>query len=45
MPRFLADENLNQRIVRGLLRREPGLDVVVAQDVGLGGKPDPDVLE
>lgn len=45
MPRFLADENFNQRIVRGLLRREPGLDVAVAQDVGLGGTPDPDVLE
>ena len=45
MLRFLVDENFNQRIVRGLLRREPGLDVVIAQDVGLGGVPDPDVLE
>jgi hypothetical protein len=43
--RFLADENFNQRIVRGLLRRAPELDVVTAQDVGLGGVLDPEVLE
>lgn len=45
MLRFLADENFNRRIVRGLLRRDPELDSVTAQDVGLGGVPDPDVLE
>jgi hypothetical protein len=45
VPRFLADENFNQRIVRGLLRRVPGIDIVIAQDVGLGGRPDADVLE
>jgi hypothetical protein len=33
MLRFLADENFNGRIVRGLLRRIPQLDLVRAQDV------------
>ena len=42
--RFLADENLNGRIVRGLLRRVPALDLVRVQDVGLSGASDPEVL-
>jgi predicted nuclease of predicted toxin-antitoxin system len=44
MLRLLADENLNQRIMRGLKLRLPDLDHVRAQDVGLKGSPDPDVL-
>jgi predicted nuclease of predicted toxin-antitoxin system len=44
MIRFLADENLNNQIVRGLLRRNPAIDLVRAQDVGLGGVDDPTVL-
>ncbi len=44
MLRLLFDENLNQRIVRGLRRRVPSLDYVVAQDVGLQGREDPHVL-
>jgi len=43
--RFLADENLNNAIWQGVLRREPELNIVRAQDVGLSGKPDPAVLE
>jgi hypothetical protein len=39
-----ADENFNNRIVRGLIRRNRQLDVVRVQDVGLSGAPDPDVL-
>ena len=31
MIRFLADENFNRGIVRGLLRRNPAVDVVTAQ--------------
>ena len=42
--RFLADEDFDNDIVRGLLRRLPTLDVVRAQDVGLSGQPDPVVL-
>jgi predicted nuclease of predicted toxin-antitoxin system len=44
MIRFLADENLNNQIVRGLFRRNPTIDLVRAQDVGLGGVDDPTVL-
>lgn len=40
-----ADENFNNNIVRGLLRRNPDLDVVRIQDVGLSGADDPDILE
>jgi hypothetical protein len=43
--RFLADENLNNDIVRGLLRRKADLDIVRVQDVGLSGTDDPTVLE
>lgn len=45
MLRLAADENLNNDIVRGLLRRQPGLDIVRIQDVGLSGADDPTVLE
>jgi predicted nuclease of predicted toxin-antitoxin system len=45
MLRFLADENFNNNIVRGLLRRQPILDIVRVQDVGLSGADDPTLLE
>ena len=41
---FLADENFNNDVVRGLLRRQPNLDIVRVQDVGLSGADDPRVL-
>lgn len=40
-----ADENFNNDIVRGLLRRMPELDIVRVQDAGLSSKDDPAVLE
>jgi hypothetical protein len=43
--RFLADEDFDNDIVRGMLRRLPSLDIVRAQDVGLSGAIDPRVLE
>jgi len=44
--RFLADENFNGRILRGLLRRAPSLDVVRVQDLEkLPGADDPVLLE
>ncbi len=43
--RLAADENFNQDIIRGLLRRNPDLDLVRIQDVGLSGASDPIVLE
>ncbi len=43
--RLLADENFNGRIVRGLLRHNPEVDIVRVQDIGLLGADDPTVLE
>ncbi|SRR6266545_2591 len=45
MLRLLADENLNNNIVRALQLREPALDIVRVQDVGLVGQDDPTILE
>lgn len=45
MLRLAADENFNSDIVRGLIRRKPGVDIVRVQDVGLSGADDPAVLE
>ena len=44
MLRLLTDENFNHRIVRGLLRRTPNLDLLSVRDVGLSGQPDPLIL-
>ncbi|MBX9582509.1 MAG: DUF5615 family PIN-like protein [Gemmataceae bacterium] len=45
MIRFLADENFNRAIVRGLLRRNPAIDLVTAQGAGLRGMDDPGLLD
>src|SRR5260370_17744342 len=45
MLRFLADENFNGEIVRGLLLRQPDLDIVTVQQIGLAGISDPRLLE
>ncbi|MBU2609951.1 MAG: DUF5615 family PIN-like protein, partial [Chloroflexi bacterium] len=45
MLRLAADENFNNDIVRGLLRRKPDLDIVRIQDVGLSAADDPTMLE
>lgn len=45
MVRFLADENFNNQIVRGILRRNPNVDIVRVQDMGLSEADDPTVLE
>jgi Domain of unknown function (DUF5615) len=44
MVRFLADENFNNQIVRGVFRQSPDIDIVRIQDVGLSGADDPTVL-
>ena len=41
---LLIDENLNHRILRGLRRALPQLDCVIAQNAGLKGRNDPQVL-
>lgn len=43
--RFLADANFNQRIVAGLLLREPQIDFGLPQDLIADGTKDPQVLE
>ncbi|MBL8131277.1 MAG: DUF5615 family PIN-like protein [Anaerolineae bacterium] len=43
--RFLADENFNGRLFKGLCAALPGLDVLRVQDAGLEGTPDPELLE
>jgi uncharacterized protein DUF5615 len=42
--RFLADEDFNNDVLRGLLRRVADLDLVRVQDVGLRGADDDAVL-
>lgn len=42
---LVADENFNNDIMRGLLRRQPDLDILRIQDVGLSGADDPTILE
>ncbi|MDG2991244.1 DUF5615 family PIN-like protein [Candidatus Synechococcus calcipolaris G9] len=44
MIRFLADENFNNQIVRGILRQNSQIDIVRVQDVWLSGVDDPNVL-
>lgn len=45
MIRFLADENFNGKILRGLLARNPSLDILRWQDIGAQGEDDPIVLQ
>lgn len=45
MLRLAADENFNNDVFRGLLRRMSGLDIIRVQDVGLSGAYDPAILE
>ena len=45
MLRLLTDEDFDSDILRGVLRRVPGLDIVRAQDLGLRHTADPLVLD
>jgi len=45
MIRLLTDENLNQRILRGLARRLPEMDCLVVQHAGMAGFSDEWLLE
>jgi predicted nuclease of predicted toxin-antitoxin system len=45
MLRLLIDEDVHGDIVDGLRRRQPTLDLVRVQDVGLRHTPDPVILE
>lgn len=43
-PRFLADHDLNEQIVTGVLRREPALECVRARDVGMSERSDAEMF-
>ena len=43
--KFLADENFDNTIIRGLERRQVDIEIVRVQDISLSGKDDPTVLE
>jgi Domain of unknown function (DUF5615) len=43
--RLVADEDFDNDILRGLRRRNAGLDIVRVQDIGLSAADDPTVLE
>lgn len=45
MLKFLADENFNNHVVRALLERKKGFDILRVQDVGLSGIDDISILE
>jgi predicted nuclease of predicted toxin-antitoxin system len=42
---LLSDENFNGDIVRGLFLRQPNLDLLRVQDVGLMEVEDPEILD
>ncbi|HTX39438.1 MAG TPA: DUF5615 family PIN-like protein [Bryobacteraceae bacterium] len=44
MIRFLADADLNLAILKGCRRREPAMDFLSANEAGLRGIADPEVL-
>ena len=44
MLKLLADENFDNTIVRGLLRRNASIDIVRVQDISLSGEDDPTIL-
>ena len=45
MLKLAADENFNNDVVRGLLRRRPDLDIVCIHDTEITGSDDASVLE
>ena len=45
MIRFLADENLNNHIIRGVQLRKAEIDILRIQDIGLSGADDSLVID
>jgi len=43
--RLVVDQNFNEHILGGLVRREPALDWVHVRDIGLAASSDPMILE
>lgn len=45
MIRLLADHDFNERILKGLLRREPAVELLCVREIGLSTVGDPVILE
>jgi hypothetical protein len=43
-PRFFADHDLNEHLVRGVVRREPAIEFIRAHDIGMHERSDAEVL-
>jgi Domain of unknown function (DUF5615) len=43
-PRFLADQDLNEHIITGVLRHEPAIEFRRLREIGLDRHPDAEVL-
>jgi predicted nuclease of predicted toxin-antitoxin system len=43
-PRFLADHDLKEHLVHGVVRREPAIEFIRARDIGMHERPDAKVL-
>jgi len=43
-PRFLADHDLNEHIVAGVLRQEPAVEFVRVRDIGMNERSDEEIL-
>ncbi len=44
-PRFLADHDLNEHIVAGVLRQEPAVEFLRVRDLGMSEEPDEILLD
>jgi hypothetical protein len=44
-PRFLADHDLNEHVVTGVLRQEPAIEFFRVRELGMSARPDYEVLE
>jgi hypothetical protein len=44
-PRFLADHDLNEHIVTGVLRQEPTMEVLRVRDLGMSDRSDEEILD
>ena len=43
-PRFLADHDLNEHLVRGVVRRQPAIEFIRVRDIGMHERSDAEVL-
>ncbi|MDA1050194.1 MAG: DUF5615 family PIN-like protein [Planctomycetota bacterium] len=43
-PRFLADHDLNEHLVAGVLRQEPSIEILRVRDAGMSERSDEEIL-